>query len=66
MCSWCLARAHARTGYPIKISGYLGSKDTFANAIADFAITYADQTEKDHKKLVKAVKSGRITAEMGI
>ncbi len=65
-CSWCLARGHARTDYRIKISGCLGSKDTFAEAIADFAEAYADQTEQDHEKLVEAVKSGRIAAEPGI
>jgi hypothetical protein len=45
---------------------HLGSKDTFANTIADFAIAYADQTEQDYEKLVKAVKSGRITVAVGI
>ena len=66
VCSWCLARAHARTGDEIKIRGYVGSKESFANAIADFAVAYADQTERDYEKLVKAVKSGRIAAETGI
>ena len=66
VCSWCLARAHARTGYRIGISGYLGRKDTFADAIADFSVAYADQTEKDHEKLLKAVKAGRIAVETGI
>jgi uncharacterized protein (DUF2252 family) len=66
VCSWCLARAHARTGYRIKISGYLGCKDTFANAIANFSVAYADQTEQDYEKLVKAVKAGRVAVETGI
>ncbi len=45
---WCggtLARAHARSGEPAAISGYLGKGDTFDRAIAAFAITYADQVE---------------------
>jgi uncharacterized protein (DUF2252 family) len=66
VCSACLARAHARTGDEVQIWGYLGSKDTFAQAIADFAVAYADQTKQDHEQLVKAVKSGRIRAELGI
>ena len=66
VCSWCLARAHARTGDRIKIRGYLGKKGGFARAIGDFAVAYADQTEKDYELLVKAVKSGRIAAETGI
>ena len=66
LCTWCLARAHARTGSPTETSGYLGTNDTFANAIGKFAVTYADQTEQDHQALVDAVKSGRVEAEEGI
>ena len=66
VCAFTLARAHARTGDPSGISGYLGSNDTFAEAIADFAAAYADQTERDHQALATAVESGRIVAELGI
>ncbi len=66
VCSWCLARAHARTGDGIKIRGYLGKRGGFAEAIGDFAVAYADQTERDYEALVKAVKSGDIAAETGI
>ena len=66
VCSWCLARAHARTSDEIKIRGYLGKKDGFARAIGDFAMAYADQNEQDYEVLVKAVKAGRIAAETGI
>ena len=66
VCSWCLARAHARTGDEVQISGYLGSSDAFAEAVADFSMAYADQVELDYQALVEAVKSGRITAETGI
>lgn len=62
LCGWALARAHARSGDPVTISGYLGKSDTFERAIADFAVAYADQTDSDHKALVAAVKSGRIQA----
>ena len=62
LCGWALARAHARSGDPVMISGYLGKSDAFERAIADFALTYADQTERDHKALVAAVKSGRLKA----
>ncbi len=57
-----LARAHARSGDSTVISGYLGHSDEFDRAIADFAMSYADQTEKDHAALVAAIRSGRITA----
>jgi uncharacterized protein (DUF2252 family) len=62
LCGWTLARAHARSGDPARISGYMGKSDVFDQAITDFAIAYADQTERDHQVLVDAVKSGRIEA----
>jgi uncharacterized protein (DUF2252 family) len=57
---WILARAHARTGDPATISGYLGKSDVFDQAIEKFAVSYADQTERDHAALANAVRSGRI------
>jgi hypothetical protein len=57
-CGWCLARAHARSGEPSKITGYLGNNDIFDEAIADFAVAYADQSERDHAILTKAVRDG--------
>ena len=62
---WCggtLARAHARSGEPALISGYLGKADTFDRAIADFAVAYADQVELDYDQFKKAVRDGRIEA----
>jgi hypothetical protein len=61
---WTLARAHARSEKAPEIRGYVGKKDIFDNAIVKFAVDYADQTERDHAALVKAVRSGRITATM--
>jgi hypothetical protein len=63
VCSACLARAHARTGNAASISGYIGKGDTFFEAVADFSVAYADQTERDYLALREAVKSGRIKAE---
>jgi uncharacterized protein (DUF2252 family) len=57
-----LARAHAKSGDAALISGYLGKTDVFDQAIGDFALAYADQTERDHAALVAAVKSGRVQA----
>jgi uncharacterized protein (DUF2252 family) len=48
LCGWTLARGHARSGDRIALAGYLGSSQTFDNAIADFASAYADQNERDH------------------
>jgi uncharacterized protein (DUF2252 family) len=66
LCSWCLARAHARTGDEAAIRGYIGKNNSFAKAIAGFAVAYADQTERDYQALVAAVDSGRIVAQTGI
>ena len=66
MCGATLARAHARWGDRIAIGAYLGGGAIFDTAIADFSVTYADQNERDHEALARAVKSGRIPAEMGV
>ena len=63
LCGWTLARAHACSGDRIAIATYLGGSDVFDRAIAQFAVAYADQNERDYKSLVDAVASGRITAE---
>ena len=58
LCAWALARAHARTGDPVAIAGYLGSSDRFDRAIGDFAEHYAIVNGRDHACLVDAVRSG--------
>jgi uncharacterized protein (DUF2252 family) len=62
LCGWVLARAHARTGDPARIAGYLGKSAAFEDAIAKFAVAYADQTDRDHAAFVKAIRAGRIHA----
>jgi uncharacterized protein (DUF2252 family) len=62
---WCgatLARAHARSGEPAIISGYLGKSDVFDRAIADFAIAYANQVLEDYERFVQSVRDGRLEA----
>ncbi len=66
ICGWTLARAHARSGDRIAIGSYMGKKDAFDQAIADFSEAYADQNERDHQLLMAAVKSGRVRAEEGV
>jgi hypothetical protein len=66
VCGTCLARAHARVGDAAGMSGYMGTNETLDQAIADFAVAYAGQTERDYQALVAAEMSGRITAETGI
>jgi hypothetical protein len=66
LCAWALARGHARSGDPAVIAGYLGDTTEFAHAVADFAIVYADQTERDFATFNAAIKAGRLTAEPGV
>jgi uncharacterized protein (DUF2252 family) len=62
ICGWTLARAHARTGDAARIGGYIGKNATFDEAIGEFAIAYADQTERDHAELVKVIRAGKLRA----
>ncbi|MBD0695894.1 DUF2252 domain-containing protein [Streptomyces sp. CBMA123] len=66
LCGRTLARAHARTGDRLAIVGYLGAADTFAEAVADFALRYADRTAADHRELVEAIRAGRVAATRGV
>jgi uncharacterized protein (DUF2252 family) len=65
LCGWALARAHARTGRATVISGYLGGGEEFDRAVADFALAYADQNEKDYRRLLDAVSAARVVATVG-
>ena len=54
LCGRTLARAHARSGEPAAIAGYMGKGEVLDDAIASFAMAYADRTIADHAALVKA------------
>ena len=49
ICGELLARGHARAGDPVALNGYIGTSDRLVEAVADFAVDYADQTELDYK-----------------
>lgn len=66
VCGRLLAKGHARTSGASMIVGYMGSSDEVDGAMCRFARAYADQTERDHETLIKAVAAGRITAEYGV
>ena len=40
----------------------MGKSDAFDRAVAAFSITYADQNEKDHAALDRAVRKGKVKA----
>jgi uncharacterized protein (DUF2252 family) len=65
-CGWSLARAHARSGDRLAIAAYLGAGARFERAIARFAFAYANQNERDYKRLVDAVASGEVAAVSGV
>ena len=54
-----LARAHARSGDPIAIAGYLGSSESFDRAVAAFAERYARQNDEDFAAFKAEIESGR-------
>ncbi|MFD0363279.1 DUF2252 domain-containing protein [Nocardia sp. GCM10030253] len=58
-----LARAHSRSLDPRLVAGYLDGDDRFDDAVARFAVRYADRTEADHAELVAAERDGKIVAE---
>src|SRR6478752_2257605 len=65
-CAWSLARSHARSGDRLAIAAYLGKGRSFDRAIARFSSLYADQNERDHRRLREAVDAGEIEAAKGI
>jgi len=64
-CGETLARAHARTGDPVAIDGYMGKGPKFTAAIGRFAHLYADQNDRDHAQLVSAIAAGAVEARPG-
>jgi uncharacterized protein (DUF2252 family) len=63
--TWCgraLALSHARSGSSALLSGYMGKSDVFDRALASFSTAYADQNEKDHAALKRAIRSGKLKA----
>jgi uncharacterized protein (DUF2252 family) len=55
LCGWTLARGHARSGDRIAIAAYLGTGESFDKAIGEFAVTYADQNERDYAAVSSAL-----------
>jgi hypothetical protein len=66
ICGQLLAKGHARTSGASMIAGYLGRSDKVDRALCAFARAYADQTERDHQRLVDAVARGAVPCEPGV
>ena len=58
ICGYLLAKSHARTSGASMIAGYIGGSDKLDEMLGRFARAYADQVERDHAKLVRAVAAG--------
>jgi len=64
LCARALARAHARSGDAALIAGYMGSSSVFDDPICEFAVEYSDQNQRDYRSFVKAVREGRLEAQV--
>jgi uncharacterized protein (DUF2252 family) len=54
ICGELLARGHARSGDSLMLDGYIGNSDRMAEAIAQFAADYADQTDQDYQTFLRS------------
>jgi hypothetical protein len=64
LCGQALARAHDKAGDAAMIAGYLGGSDEFDEAIAEYAVTYADQSARDYANFVKAIRAGELSTDV--
>jgi len=59
LCGRTLARAHARSADPAVLAGYMGKRDVLDDALASFAMAYAERTRDDYEQLVKAKRGAK-------
>jgi uncharacterized protein (DUF2252 family) len=60
LCGWALARAHAKAGDPSLIAGYVGNSSALDEALAVYAVAYADQVERDFTAFKRAIATGKL------
>jgi uncharacterized protein (DUF2252 family) len=66
MCGEVLGKGHARSGNACELDGYCGDAEKLDNAIAEFAVAYADQSTADYELFTSAVKKGRLAIAKGV
>ena len=66
LCGLTLARAHAVSGDPAAIAGYLGKGTVFDRAIGEFAVRYSEQNLADYQAFAGAIESGRLEAHLAV
>ncbi|MFM7312505.1 MAG: DUF2252 family protein, partial [Cyanobium sp.] len=64
LCSWVLAKAHARSGDPRSVAAALADGRVIDAALAAGAMAYAEQAEADHRQLLAALASGRLPSDV--
>jgi uncharacterized protein (DUF2252 family) len=63
VCGLALARSHARSGAARAVAAYLGSGSSFAEAIAEFAVTYAEVNRADYRRFLDMVTTSAVTSQ---
>jgi uncharacterized protein (DUF2252 family) len=58
VCGYTLARAHAVSGDPAAIAGYLGNGTSFDVAVAEFSMRYTAQNLTDYHAFAQAIADG--------
>lgn len=66
ICGRALALAHAKSGDPAVIAGYIGKSGEFEDAITKFAFIYAEQNEEDYARMQEAARSGDIAVQEAV
>ena len=61
LCGRTLARAHARAGDAVAMSGYMGTSDKFDAGVRDFALAYAEQVGRDYDAYKAAIAAGTVS-----
>ena len=62
LCASVLARGHARSGDRQALAAAVDDQKTIDRALSRDALTYADQVESDHSRLLEAMASGRLSS----
>ena len=60
--AWALARAHSKAGAASEIAGYVGKGEALDEALGLYAVSYADQAERDFAAFQAAIAGGRFNA----
>lgn len=58
LCAVTVARAHARGGDPARVAGYMGRSRIFADALAEYALGYAQVNTSDYQAFMSAREPG--------